>query len=170
MLFRYLPMTSDHSSENQSQRGRPFRSKLLPYAREIARWQREVPPKSYPEMARLLKDKYGVAVHPDTINSFVLTRVRGKGRAVLPDEFLAGEEEASSSPQRDVSAIPGPLPSRQADAAPAPPKAPLPAVPAVNPEQRPRRMLPTVANRHHDSIGRPIEGPPDPHKNRAENL
>lgn len=62
---------------------RPFRSKLVPHYDQIRQWRRER--KTYIEMAALFLEKYGMKVHPDTINAFVLVRARRKAPAELPD-------------------------------------------------------------------------------------
>jgi len=67
----------------------PFRSMLAPYARQIAKWQRER--KSYKEISALLKGRPGITetLHPDTICSFVLVRSRRPHKpARLPAEYL----------------------------------------------------------------------------------
>lgn len=66
--------------------GIPYQSKLLPFASTIARWQRQG--KTYRQIAVLLGTEHGLAVHPDTINSFVLVRVRAKKRPILPAGYL----------------------------------------------------------------------------------
>jgi hypothetical protein len=88
---------------NSGKQAKPWQSKLCPYARQIALWRGEAPPKTYVEIAALLHEKYGVEVHPDTVNSFVLVRHRAarkkKQVAKLPKQiFEEGVGESLPSP------------------------------------------------------------------------
>jgi hypothetical protein len=98
-----IPITSD---SRRHDRGRPFRSKLVPFSDHIARWQREG--KSYKEMAKLLSEVAGVSVHPDTINSFVLVRARGGGKvAMLPESPSTLSDQAARQENAVASQTPG---------------------------------------------------------------
>lgn len=97
------PKTSDRKP------GRPFRSKIAPFEAEIAAWQREG--LTYVEMAGRLKER-GVPVHPDTINSFVLIRARGRGkRATLPATPTAVTVSESALSATGRGSLPTALPS-----------------------------------------------------------
>lgn len=147
--------------------GKPFRSKLLPFAAEIAKWQREG--KTYGQMAFLLREKHGLHVHPDTINSFVLVRVRARKKPILPASFL-----------REI-APPVPTPAKVTLTAPQSAQAHLHAnhpatlpkkseTPMLGIKSPPRGMLAPQHSKFRDSTGRPVPPPPDPNKFRSENL
>jgi hypothetical protein len=90
---------SDHedkaSDKSLNRGGRPWRSKLLPYAAAIARYQRDG--KTYEQIAALLLSDHGVSAHPDTINSFVLVRIKARKRRILPADYLVVRETAGRS-------------------------------------------------------------------------
>ena len=58
----------------------PYQSKLIPYEAEIAALRDTRPPTPYARIAQILREKYALSVHRDTIHSFV--RVRSHGRKV----------------------------------------------------------------------------------------
>lgn len=64
-----------------------WHSKLTPHLEAIRAWRKAGKP--YREISRLLLAEKGVQAHPDTINSFILTRWRaakaGKQMAELPE-------------------------------------------------------------------------------------
>jgi hypothetical protein len=116
------------NSTPERPRGRPFRSKLIPFARQIAKWQREG--KTYLEMALLLRPEPGMEIlHPDTIHSFVMVRFRAskRKRAILSAEYLNALSGVPAAPRPA-------LPRSTAEA---------PGVPAGDPARRPanRRQL-----------------------------
>ena len=70
-------------------RGQPFRSKLVPFHHDIARWQREG--LTYRQLAERLAKEHGINAAISTIRSFVMVRFRRKRRPMLPIEsFSAG--------------------------------------------------------------------------------
>jgi hypothetical protein len=58
----------------------PYQSKLIPYEGEILALRGKRPPTPYARIAQILREKYALSVHRDTIHSFV--RVRSRGRKV----------------------------------------------------------------------------------------
>jgi len=79
----------------------PWHSKLNPHTREIAAWRRGPIPKSYREIAALLREKYGLKVHHATLNAFVLVRARAKPRSTIHKSFLdAGAAKPSTPPPK----------------------------------------------------------------------
>jgi hypothetical protein len=72
--------------------GVPFRSKLRPHEGNIRHWLKAG--LTYREMAEKLRIEHKLAVHPDTINSYVLVRARGRQRAMLPPAV----EDAPATP------------------------------------------------------------------------
>lgn len=58
----------------------PYQSKLIPYEAEIAALRATRPPTPYARIVQILREKYALSVHRDTIHSFV--RVRSHGRKV----------------------------------------------------------------------------------------
>jgi hypothetical protein len=156
-------MTQESTNNPKQRGGIAYQSKLLPYAKEIAAWQREGEGKSYREIAGLLKEKYGLEVHPETINAFVLVRARRKKRVVLPDEYLSGQPMAQN-PAVPAAIIPTVIPK------PASGAGNVPSQPASTSSKPTRGMLPPKSTKHHDSYGRPVEPPPDPRSFRSENL
>ena len=54
--------------------GKPYQSKLIPYANEIKRMRMEDRP--YQEISEYLKETYGMSVHPSTVFDFVKVRSR----------------------------------------------------------------------------------------------
>jgi hypothetical protein len=69
--------------------GKPYQSKLNPYLQEIHRLRSQAPPVSYQEIARILHEKYGVAVSPNGIFSFVKARSRKRAVYTISPEFIA---------------------------------------------------------------------------------
>lgn len=91
------------SDKSQKRGGRPWRSKLLPFAGVIARYQRAG--KTYEQIAALLQSDHAISAHPDTINSFVLVRIKARKRRILPAAYLVPPE---------ISAQPGkPIPGKR---------------------------------------------------------
>jgi hypothetical protein len=139
-----MPISSDKQKKKPQQGGIPYRSKLVPFAQQIAVWQREG--KTYRQMSELLKEQ-GVDAHHDTINAFVLSRVRGRKRAILPAEYLSGEEVVAPP-------VPAPRP-----AAPTPPstvaKQPFTPFTPATPAPRPA----TPAKKSIDSTGKAVVAP-----------
>jgi hypothetical protein len=60
---------------------KPFQSKLIAYEAEIAALRTTRPPTPYARIAEILRERYALSVHRDTIHSFV--RVRSHGRKVF---------------------------------------------------------------------------------------
>ena len=151
--------------------GIAFRSKLLPYADEITRWQHEgVGGKTYPQIAELLKTKYGVEVVPATISAFVLARVRGHKRTVLPLEepssvaasHLTQAVVATEAPSRSAF-VPTEVPKPAAEVS-------MPRPPGLPKKRIGLGALPIVESKYKDENGRPVPPPPDPRAARPENL
>ena len=69
--------------------GKPYQSKLNPYLQEIHRLRSQAPPISYQEIARILHRKYGIAVSPNGIFSFVKARSRKRAVYTISPEFIA---------------------------------------------------------------------------------
>lgn len=69
--------------------GKPYQSKLNPYLQEIHRLRSQAPPVSYQEIARTLREKYGIAVSPNGIFSFVKARSRKRAVYTISPEFVA---------------------------------------------------------------------------------
>ena len=69
--------------------GKPYQSKLNPYLQEIHRLRSQAPPVSYQEIARILHRKYGLAVSPNGIFSFVKARSRKRTVYTISPEFIA---------------------------------------------------------------------------------
>jgi len=76
----------------------PYQSKLIPYETEIAALRATRPPTPYARIVHILREKYALSVHRDTIHSFV--RVRSHGRKVACFARLRDvlEEKTSSRP------------------------------------------------------------------------
>lgn len=68
--------------------GKPYQSKLTPYRKEIAELRKPWPPTTYKEIARVLKERHGLDVTPNSIWSFVKTRALNPHPKfyALPDE------------------------------------------------------------------------------------
>lgn len=81
----------------------PYQSKLIPYEDEIAALRATRPPTPYARIVQILREKYALSVHRDTIHSFV--RVRSHGRKVACFARLANvrlqhsEKKTSSRPK-----------------------------------------------------------------------
>jgi len=94
------------NSSKTSQPAKPWQSKLTPYAREIAAWRRQKPPKTYAEIAGILSAHHGLSVHPDTIHSFVKVRSKsGRKYLKISPHFLRKESAKNAgSPQPKLTA------------------------------------------------------------------
>ena len=111
----------DTPKKKPRETGRPYHSKLAPYAAQIARWRREG--QTYKEITALLAER-GVQVHLDTINSFVLVRAKGGGKvAVLPEP----KEPVPAAPTGPVASVQTKQPIAPAAAQQLPLAADLPA-------------------------------------------
>jgi len=91
--FRQLPMSKKATPPAT---GVPFRSKLAPFEAHIRQWMKAG--LTYREMAERLRREHSLKAHPDTINSFVLVRSRGRRRAVLPPPVAEAAIEAPPEP------------------------------------------------------------------------
>ena len=69
--------------------GKPFQSKLNPFLREIYELRGQVPPVSYQQIARLLKECHGVAVSANGVFSFVKARSRPRAVYAIAPAFVA---------------------------------------------------------------------------------
>jgi len=81
------------SQTHPTSRGKPFQSKLEPFADLIRELRRRR--KSYREIAEVLRDEQGIAADRTTIWSFV--KVRSK-----PRRMIAMAEESASAPAREA--------------------------------------------------------------------
>lgn len=101
-----VPETSNEvPTPHRQNRGSPFRSKLIPFAAEIGRWQREN--KSYREIAALLKQKHGLEVHHETIWSFVTVRERAnrRKRRILPEAYMQAPPLTTAIPIKGPNSV-----------------------------------------------------------------
>jgi hypothetical protein len=84
---------------------KPFQSKLIAYEAEIAALRATRPPTPYARIAEILRKKYALSAHRDTIHSFV--RVRSHGRKVFcfarPLEASCRDLNAKTSAGREPS-------------------------------------------------------------------
>jgi len=86
--MRTIPLNSSKADSP----AKPWQSKLTPYAREIAAWRGQKPPKTYAKIAAILAEKHGLSVHPDSVHSFVKVRstVRPKQLKIAPHFLREG--------------------------------------------------------------------------------
>jgi len=69
--------------------GKPFQSKLNPFLREIYELRGQAPPASYQQIARLLKERHGLAVSANGVFSFVKARSRQRAVYAIAPAFVA---------------------------------------------------------------------------------
>jgi len=129
--LRTIPLNSSQSSYPS----KPWQSKLTPYAREIAAWRGQRPPKPYAEIAALLREKHGLSVHPDTVHSFVKVRSKGGPKYLkISPQFLKERGipngEITGAAQRNRSPMAARLSSEGSLGA-----TPPTSYPVVNPNQ-----------------------------------
>ncbi len=88
--------------------GKPFQSKLIPFAEEIRAWRRQR--KSYIEIARLLRER-GINASPSTVFAFV--KVRSKRRHLVTMLDFSSKSARSTSSDGAIEALkrkPSPIP------------------------------------------------------------
>ena len=86
--------------------GKPYQSKLNPYLQEIHRLRSQTPPVSYQEIARILHEKYGVAVSPNGIFSFVKARSRPRAVYAIAPAFVAHAPGVETGANRRLRGFP----------------------------------------------------------------
>jgi hypothetical protein len=74
--------------------GKPYQSKLNPYRKEIAELRKGWPPTPYKEIARILNERHGLDVSPNSIWSFVKTRALNP----YPKYYTLPEEPTAPGP------------------------------------------------------------------------
>ena len=101
---------------------KPYQSKLIAYEAEIAALRAMRPPTPYTRIAEILREKYALSVHRDTIHSFVC--VRSHGRKVFcfarPLEASCRDLNAKASDGRGPSDLGSSALSATNDARPKP--------------------------------------------------
>ena len=90
----------------------PYQSVLNSHLVEIARLRETRPqPTPYRTIAKILKEKYGLAVSPNSIWSFVRARTQGRGRKIkykIAPDLVQPPEAPAVSPGGGVPAVGGP--------------------------------------------------------------
>jgi hypothetical protein len=161
-------MAPESSNTSNQGGGVPYRSKLVPYASEIAAWQREGEGMSFHAIAERLNAKYGLKVHPDTIYAFVRVRARGRKQPLLPEKYLPGQA-APVQPTQAAQPRLGVVSTKSLAPVASPTIKPPENTPAV-PRQG-SKMLPVTEGKKYISFtGKEVPPPPDPSDFRSENL
>jgi hypothetical protein len=104
-------LNGEVSQTHSSSRGKPFQSKLEPFADLIRDLRRRR--KSYREIAEILRDEHGIVADRTTVWSFVKVRSKHRHVFTMAEELVpARAAKSSSDPIAALKAKPVPVPKK----------------------------------------------------------